>query len=859
MHIVKSLSWPRRTAIAIVFVFSVCLSGCASLVNHHYKPTVDAPQGVVALKGLAAPVTIRRDAHGIPLIEAASPGDLAMAMGYVNAADRLTQMVGMKLVAQGRVAEMAGPGLLDLDIYMRTINLSKNAQHIYAQIGPEQQALLERYCEGVNAYVAQHRNRMPPGLALAGHTPETWTPLDSISLFSLISLGLSFNFHEEVAALAVAQLVGLEKTAWLMPIYPDEPIPFAETAKLKELNLSGLGASTIRLTELFSLLRPLGLGGVMASNNWAISQEKSMGEASIFCNDMHLPLSMPAMYNMMQIRCGDMSLAGMNIAGLPSIIAGYNGHIAWGMTMVMADTQDLFLEQLKTIDGRMHYLYQGQWRPVIEREERFRIKGEKEPLSVRVKETIHGPLLNDILERSPVHMVQAPRLSLPRYGIALSQATAPVDHTIEAFFELSQAQNAKAAAQICRRIRSISLNLVFADKENIGWQVTGTIPLRGRGRGLFPSPGWSGVYDWRGLLEAEALPCAWNPAAGFIATANNRTTAKEYPHVLSSSWYWPDRVERIMQMLSENDRHTPESCKTMQLDVRSPLAFKLQAVLDHGQLSEEIAAEINGWQSLDQQNRARLVLSRLQGFDGEMQDYSSDAALLSAFLNRVTHNLFADEIDKEQSGTWEAFLVLNSESYNATSDHLLVRGDESPFWDDIHTSTRETKAMIIARSLSDTAEFLEKKLGGGVEQWQWGALHTYTWETDTAKMAPRMGLFKRIGLRLLWPYFNRGPYAAAGDPFTLNVSNYTIGGSFDTWIISSMRMIVDFSRKEPMIGVNSSGQSDNPSSPHYDDGIDAWREGKYIAFPFKEENVKSQYTQALVLQPATGIPVESRP
>jgi acyl-homoserine-lactone acylase len=183
-----------------------------------------------------------------------------------------------------------------------------------------------------------------------------------------------------------------------------------------------------------------------------------------------------------------------------------------------------------------------------------------------------------------------------------------------------------------------------------------------------------------------------------------------------------------------------------------------------------------------------------------------------------------------------------------------VRGDESPFWDDIHTSAIETKAMIIARSLADTDEFLEEKLGVGMEQWQWGAMHTYTWETDNAKMAPRMGFFERFGLKILWPFLNRGPYPAAGDPFTLNVSNYTIGGSFDTWIIPSMHMMVDLSQEEPMVAVNSSGQSDNPSSPYYDDGITTWREGNYIAFPFKEENVKEHYTQVLILQPSPGKP-----
>jgi len=145
-----------------IVVVSIWIGGCAGWLDRHYKETVDAPQGVVGLQGLQAQVTVSRDAYGIPLIEAESRGDLAMAMGYVNAADRLAQMVGMKLVAQGRVAEMAGPGLLDLDIYMRTMNLSKYARHAYSQVDPEHKVLLQRYSDGVNTYVAQHRDRLPP-------------------------------------------------------------------------------------------------------------------------------------------------------------------------------------------------------------------------------------------------------------------------------------------------------------------------------------------------------------------------------------------------------------------------------------------------------------------------------------------------------------------------------------------------------------------------------------------------------------------------------------------------------------------------------------------------------------------------
>jgi acyl-homoserine-lactone acylase len=231
---------------------------------------------------------------------------------------------------------------------------------------------------------------------------------------------------------------------------------------------------------------------------------------------------MPALYNMMHIRSGEFDVAGMNIAGIPCIIAGYNGHIAWGMTMVMADNQDIFLEKLKLIGGRLYYLYKGQWLPTTERKEIFQVKGEA-PVAITVHETVHGPLLNDTLSKEPIHAFQAKKVEMP-YGIALNWAVAaPDDESVNAYFSLNAAKSVEEATSIMKRIRAIPLNMVFADKDNIAWQVTGNYPMRTKGRGLMPSPGWAGAYDWTVLLDPGLLPNAKNPAAGFIGTANNRT------------------------------------------------------------------------------------------------------------------------------------------------------------------------------------------------------------------------------------------------------------------------------------------------------------------------------------------------
>jgi len=554
------------------------------------------------------------------------------------------------------------------------------------------------------------------------------------------------------------------------------------------------------------------------------------------------------MWNMIHVRCGGYDVAGISVSGVPVVIAGYNGHIAWGMTMVMADNQDIFLERLKEIGGRLHYLYKGRWVPTSDRRETIKVKG-KDPVSITIHETIHGPLLGDALRKEPIQLFQPRAVDLP-YGLALSWTTVTEDDdSMNAFFSLSSARSVDEAIPVMKRIRAIALNMVLADKDNIAWQVIGNYPVRAKGRGLMPSPGWTGEYDWTGLLNPDVLPGSKNPPEGFIGTANNRTVAKDHPQNLSSSWYWPERAERIAQMASATTGHTARTCKDMQLDTHSLFVPKLNSVLLKGKLAEDISREINSWKDPYKRKKAQLALDMLRDFDGDMQTGSNGAALAGVLLDCATRNIFLDELGTQDSRAWKSFLVMNNESYNATCDHLLIRGDESPFWDDVTTSMKETKATIMAESLLDAVSSLESRQGSDPAQWNWGALHTYVWETESSKMAPHMGFVERVAMNGLWSYFNRGPYPAPGDIFTLNVSAYTMGQDFDTWLIPAMRIIVDFSKEEPMVGVNSSGQSDNPSSPHYDDGIKTWRNGEYVPLPFKEEALKAQYREVLVLTP----------
>ncbi len=845
----KSASGLKMLTILVLIPAGLVLAGCSDFLTMFFKDTDTMKEGTVTIKGIEKKVTVRRDDLGIPFIDAENADDLVFAVGYVNAVDRLNQMIGLKLMAQGRLAEMAGPDVLDIDIYMRTLNLKKISALLYSECSDELKKLFESYSRGVNFYLEENRDNLPPGLQLSGYTPEEWKPEDSISIFALLNLGLAFNFHEEINSLNLIKRLGPEKAAWLFPIYPDEKIPFEEARKLDGIDLNASGDSLKKMFAVQRAVLDFTQLGVAASNNWAISKEMTKGGASILANDTHLPLSMPSVWHLMHIRCPEYEAAGIGIAGLPAVVAGYNGYIGWGMTMVMADNQDIYLEKLKPVNGKLHYQYKDKWFPTTERKEHFKIRGEK-PVTRIVHETVHGTIMNEILHKDRMQDLMPLSTELP-FGIALKWAAFEQDETLSAFLSLGKSKSVSEAEFAAKKIRTIPLNLIFADKDNIAWQVTGRFPLRKKGRGLLPSPGWDGEYDWQGYLDVSLHPRAVNPPEGYVATANNRTISPDESFILSSSWEYPERIERITELIESTNLHTMEDSTRIQNDLFSALIPKLKNTIFKEPLFTEIMAEIQSWSDENRKANAQEAIRILKHFNGNFHPDSAEAPILGALLYTYTHNTFLDELGPAESTVWQSFLDNSNSCYSPIMDQIICRGDESPFWDNITTPEIETKAQILSASFADVIPLIEKKLGTEREKWQWGKMHTYHFKTETTKLAEHMGMTKKIAMKLLSSFFDRGPYPAGGSFATINIARYSLAKNFDVWLIPEMRIIVDFSKEEPLMAINSTGQSDNPVSPHYEDGIHAWREGRYQPFPFKKDNIEKQYHKKLTMLPVT--------
>ncbi|MHC3826661.1 penicillin acylase family protein [Pseudomonas sp. G3-19] len=793
-----------RFGVAAAVTGVLSLSGCQTW---NAQDTLPPTSGVQPLKGLAQNVSVRRNAMGMPLIESNSFHDALFTLGYVHASDRINQMVTLRLLAQGRLAEMSGASMLDADRYMRAVNLKKSADELYKASSPRLKRFFEVYARGVNAYLFRYADKLPGDLAASGYKPEYWKPEDSALMFALLNFSQSANLPEEISSLVLAQTVTSDKLAWLTPSAPDENLPLAEADKLQGLKLNGQIPGLTELSNASQQLAAMNLLGASTSNNWAIAPQRSRSGKSILASDSHGPLAAPSLWTFVQIRAPKYQAAGVTVAGLPMILGGFNGKVAWSATSVLGDNQDLFLEKIRRQGNSLTYEVNGKWLPLGVRNETYFVKGQR-PIREAVYETRHGALLNS-----------AQAVQGNGFGLALQTPSFTDDKSLDAFFDLTRAQNVERASDASREIRAIALNMVFADASNIGWQVTGRFPNRREGEGLLPSPGWEGRYDWDGYADPMLHPYDQDPTQGWLGTANQRVIPHGYGMQLSNSWAAPERGERLAE-LANSGKQDGRSVIAMQYDQTTTFAAKLKKMFEAPGMKQPLKQAIDALPEADR-NKAREAFTRLMAFDGKLSPTSADAAIYELFLQESMKQIFLDELGPESSPAWKAFVANGDLSYAAQADHLLGRED-SPFWDDLRTPQKEDKAVILARSLAAAINAGDSQLGGDHKAWQWGKLHSYTWKNANGQTV-------------------RGPLAAGGDHTTLNTAAFAWGQDFNTTRAPSMRFIVDFSQAEPLMGQNGTGQSGNPASPNYLNGIDAWLKGQYIGLPMQPQNFDRVY------------------
>jgi penicillin amidase len=754
------------------------IAAAATAAAWHWLARRPLPKqkGTIALDGLEGEVQVRRDRWGVPHIEAGSSADLWFAEGFCHGQDRLWQLDFYRRVVSGRVAEMAGEEGLPIDRLMRTLGIRRTAEHEAATLEPELLAVLERFCEGVNAAAASAK-AMPFEMQLLRLEWKPWRPVDILSLGKLLAFGLSTNWERELLRADMLRALGPELAAKLDPAYPaDNPIVNQEA-------WSGDGLGIVE--QIDAVRRSIGLAAeASGSNNWAVSGKLSATGSPLIAGDPHLPPSMPGIWYQVGLSLGNRFVRGASLPGMPGVYMGQNNDVCWTFTNVMADVQDLFIER---VEGD-RYLFEDEWRPLEVVREEIAVKGRDAPEVLDVRITHHGPLVNEALgadEGEP---------------LALRWQTLDQPTAFPGMFDLHGIASGPELVAKLEGHSSPASNLIWADRHgSIGYKLIGRLPLRKGGCPDLPKPGWSGEFEWEGTIPYEEMPEAVDPESGFLVTANNRIVGDEYQHHITSEWLDGFRAERIEQLLRASDEHDIDDFEAMQSDNLSLPG--IEAAKRLGRLTP-------------QGQRESSAIERLRSWDGRLDPDTIAGTIYQAFLLRLAREVARAAIgDRDLSERW-LDRADNGFTPHVTSpwrwhSHLMKLWEEG----DEELIGRPWDGLVL-EALSGALDDLSDRFGSDPEGWRWGHVHEMEFPHPLGEANP---LLRRLLNRSL---------RAGGAQETVSQIAYDPNNPYKAVWAPSWRMVADPTAPERSRWQMFTGQSGHPASPHYDDLQADWLEGR---------------------------------
>ncbi len=737
----------------------------------------------VRLAGIQDEVIVYRDAHAVPHVFAKTEGDLYLVVGYVMAQDRLWQMDLIRRATQGRLAEIFGLDLVETDLLLRALQIPEKSRLVLGQTEKPIVDAVSAFADGVNQYIDTHQKRLPLEFSLLGYIPERWTPEHSMNLIGYMAKDLALALESDLLLYRVGRKLPLSEGRYqeLIPnIRLQKTVAYPEFfAGPEDVELSSsLVAGARRLADL-------GLVIFSGSNNWAVSGARSVTGKPILANDMHLALFAPGIwYQIHEVVEGGLNVTGLAVPGTPLVVAGHNDRIAWGMTNVMNDDADFYLEKINPSNPDK-YQFNGSWRPLEIKKEVIKIR-KRNPVERELRFTHRGPIVSDLKQ------IKDGAISMRWAGNDLSDEA-------RAVYLLNRAANWDDFKEAVRSFRALSQNIIYADVDgNTGLYCCAGVPIRKQGIGVVP--GETDEYDWQGYVPFEELPHVYNPPSGVVASANNKSAVDEYPYYISYLFDPGFRIDRIREMLGEKDKLSVEDFCRMQADVRSKLAEKLA-----GDFLSSVrkAANLNPIEG--------KALAILEFWDCRLTADSTAAVLFERLFGLLQKNLIEDELGEDLGGEYIRMFAMQY-----TENILADQSAESV--DDMRTpDVRETFGDIVLRSFRQAVAALEKEQGREPELWEWGRLHRLRVDHPMGTVH----LLDRV-FRL-----NRGPLPVGGSFHTVCPYIYPIGDGFDSRFGASHRHIYSLADWNDSMTVIPTGESGIPASPFYCDQTELYLENKY--------------------------------
>lgn len=813
----------RRIAALLASGLIVVLAGCAAPGGK--KDTID-------MAGLSQPVEIVRDKHGVSHIYAQNQNDLFFAQGFSAARDRLWQLDLWRRQGEGKMAEQFGPRFIEQDRAARLFLFRGDMQAEFASYHPEGKAILTAFANGINAYVnwvKANPEQLPPEFKLTGTEPGYWSPETSL----IRIYALTRNLNEEVKMAQQVASLGLNNVQGLSTFEPPLALQVPQGLDVRQIDKSVLANYTLardgqkfvaadfprsplaedqraklasalsegRLASLNTDFDPMATR--YESNNWTIGGQHTASGKPILAGDPHRSITMPSLRYMVHLNAPGWNVIGAGEPALPGVSMGHNDRIAFGLTIfAFGDEEDLYVYDTNPANPG-EYRYQGSWEKMRQVDESIPVRGAT-PAIRSLKFTRHGPVIHEDLVRHKAYALRAAYLEYP--GTAAYLAS----------LRLNQAQNWNEFVAGMEKHYTPSENMVYADVDgNIGWFGGSIAPIRPRGdwSGMLPVPG-NGDFEWRGILPGSALPRAFNPPEGYVATANEYNLPADfaYKEMSARTWAEPYRVQRIREVLADGKGLTVQQSQDLQYD---NLSIPARTLMGYAKTLNAADPALND------------ALGLLKDWDARMDTESRAASVYAFWLPEVVKRVTDLYVPAKGRAAFGELSTRKTLEKLATPDAAFGPRPE------------QGRDALLLQALADGVQKLRTALGPDSTQWQWGKLHHIQFEHSLASLLPP-DTAKAYGTPR---------YPVGGDNDTVHRGTFR-KSDFRQISGSSYRQVIDVANWDNSRVQNVPGQSADPRSPHYQDLLKGWATGEYFPMAFSRAKVDSERADTLTLRPS---------
>lgn len=737
----------RRILFVVNLLIAIAVIAAAGIFYWIFYRALPQASGTVETQ-VSQPVEVSRDALGVPHIKARTLEDALYVQGYVTAEDRMWQMDTLRRFSAGELSEIIGVATLETDKESRRLRLRRLAETIYTQLSPADKATFAAYARGVNGYIESHNGRYGMEFRLLGYDPRPWSAVDSILIGLHMYRTLTSDWKNKLVKEQMLRGGEPDKVNYLFPMR------------------SGLEFSP-------------GGDARPGSNAWAVAGIHTASGKPLVSNDMHLEFSLPGIWYMAHLECPGMNVEGVELPGVPGILSGHNDHIAWGMTNLGFDVQDLYAEKIDLRSGR--YAFAGKVEQARQERELINIKG-RAPEELGIWVTRHGPIFHQVDDKV----------------LSLKWTAADPTTFRNIFLDVNRARNWDEFKAALAQFGGPGQNFVYADTDgNIGYHAAGKLPIRRNYSGDVPVDGSTGAYEWDGYIPFDELPQAYNPKSGYIVSANQNPFSSDFPYRVGGVFASPYRSRQILDMLrTSGNKVTPQDGLRIETDVYSGfgkfLARQLAAAYEKRGATNPLFTD---------------AVRMLKTWDGQM-DKDRPEPLFITLVYQYLRKAIAERASPGSGGIYDTQL-------STAIVERILRERPAGWFSDYNE--------LLLRSFADGMEEGQRIMGSPPATWKWGKYMFLEGKQPVGSQIPIVG-----------KYFNIGPVPMSGSSTTVKQTTRVL--------IPSERMNMSVGKWEDSVWSLPVGQAGDIASSHYRDQWDAYYSGKAFPMQFGRVDVKNTVT-----------------